>query len=78
MNQISLFLKKYENLGFKEFDLKRKIIEVVKDEIGLELKQDDIKINEKEVRINTSGAAKSELLLKKRIIEEKINEIKLI
>lgn len=75
MDQISLFLKKYENIGFKEVDLKRRIIETIKEETGLELKKDDIQINEKDVRINISGAAKAEVFLKRGNIEKKINDI---
>lgn len=75
MDQISLFLKKYENLGFKELDLKRRIISVVKEETGLELKNDDIQINEKTIRLNVSGAAKAEIFLKRGKIEEKISDI---
>jgi hypothetical protein len=76
MNQISLLLKKYENLGFKESDLKKKIIEIVQKETGVELKKDDIKIFDMNATLKVSGAAKAELFLKRRKIEEQINDIK--
>jgi len=78
MNQISLLLKKYENLGFKESDLKKKIIEVVKNETGVELEKDNIKIYDMTATIIVSGAAKTELFLKRKKIEEQINDIKII
>lgn len=78
MNQISLLLKKYENLGFKESDLKKKIIEVIKIETGVDLEKDNIKIHDMTATIVVSGAAKAELFLKRKKIEEQINDIKVI
>jgi hypothetical protein len=78
MDQISLYLKKYENLGFKERDLKQKIIEVVKEETGLELDKELISIRDMTVNISVSGAAKAELFMKRNIIEGKINDIKFV
>jgi hypothetical protein len=76
MNQVSLYLKKYENFGFKEADLKNKIIEVVKKETGVELKKKEIFLKEMTANISVSGAAKAELFLKRKIIENQINDIK--
>jgi hypothetical protein len=78
MNQISLYLKKYENLGFKETDLKKKIIEIIKKETGVDLSKDDIKIYDMTATISVSGAAKTELFLKRKFIEEQINDIKTV
>ncbi len=78
MNQISLYLKKYENFGFKEADLKKKIIEIVKKETGIELDKENISVKDMTANINVSGAAKAELFMKRKIIEEQINDIKII
>lgn len=78
MNQISLLLKKYENLGFKESDLKKKIIEVVKKETGVELEKDNIKLYDMTATLMVSGAAKAELFLKRKVIEDQINDIKVV
>lgn len=78
MNQISLYLKKYENFGFKELDLKKKIIEIVKKETGVELSKENILVNDMTANINVSGAAKAELFMKRKIIEQQINDIKTI
>ncbi|MBP9763299.1 MAG: hypothetical protein KBD10_00950 [Candidatus Pacebacteria bacterium] len=78
MEQINLYLKKYENFGFKERELKLKIIEVVKEETGLELDKELISIKDMTVNISVSGAAKAELFMKRNIIESKINDIKFI
>ena len=78
MNQISLYLKKYENLGFKETDLKKKIIEIVQQETGVELTKENISLRDMTANISISGAAKTELFLKRKAIEEKINDIKTI
>lgn len=78
MDQISLYLKKYEKFGFPERDLKKKIIEVVKEETGLELDNKLITVRDMTVTISVSGAAKAELFMKRNIIENKINDIKII
>ena len=78
MNQISLYIKKYEIIGFKENDLKKKIIEIVQEETGVELVKDDISVNDMTARISISGAAKTELFMKRKVIEEKLNDIKTI
>lgn len=78
MDQISLYLKKYENFGFKERDLKLKLIEVIKEETGLDLDKDLISIRDMTVNISVSGAAKAELFMKRNIIENRINDIKTI
>lgn len=76
MNQISLYLKKYEAIGFKDTDLKNRIIEVIKKETGIEIDKTKISINDMSVNISVSGAAKAELFLKRKSIENQINEIK--
>ncbi len=78
MNQISLYLKKYENFGFKEADLKNKIIEIVKKETGVELDKKLISVNDMTANISVSGSAKAALFLKRKQIEEQINDIKTI
>lgn len=78
MNQISLYLKKYEGLGFKESDLKKKIIEIVKKETGVELDKEMISVKDMTANISVSGAGKAELFMKRKIIEEQLNDIKII
>ncbi len=78
MNQISLYLKKYENFGFKEADLKKKIIEIVKKETGVELDKEMISVNDMTANISISGAGKAEMFMKRKIIEDQINDIKII
>lgn len=75
MDQISLFLKKYENLGFKDLELKRRIREILKKEFDADLSDDDIKIEEKTIRLNVSGALKAEIFLKRSVLEKRIGDI---
>lgn len=75
MDQISLYLKKYENLGFKDIELKRRVREILKKEFDADLLDDDIKIEEKTIRLNVSGALKAEIFLKRSILEKKIGDI---
>lgn len=78
MNQISLYLKKYETIGFQEQDLKKKIIEIIQKETGVELSNNSIKINDATAVISISGAAKAELFIKRKLIEDQLNDIKTV
>lgn len=75
MQGIEVYLKKFEQFGFKERELIKKIAQVIFDVCGVEVSEKEIKIQEGVVRIAISGAGKSEIFLKRKEIEAKCNEI---
>jgi hypothetical protein len=74
MEQITLYLEKFKRFGFKNQILKEVVMSVVKDELGLILERGDIDLKDGVVRIKVSGAAKSELFIKKELIQKKVLE----
>jgi hypothetical protein len=74
MQDISFYLKKFENLGLKEKNIKKSLIDIVKKESGVELEDDDIKLVSDQIKINKTGPEKTEIFIHKPAIEKAINE----
>jgi hypothetical protein len=74
MQHLSFYLKKFENLGLKEKNIKLLVIETVKEFAGVELEESDLEFVRDKIRIKKTGPAKTEIFLNRNRIEEKINE----
>jgi hypothetical protein len=74
MQHLSFYLKKFENLGLKEKNIKLLVIETVKEFAGVELEESDLEFVRDQIRIKKTGPAKTEIFLNRSKIEEKINE----
>lgn len=76
MDQISLYLKKFEKLEIKGDALKKQIIEIVKKTTNIVLEKDDIFILKNGViKINKLGPQKALIFLNKEKIEKEMNKI---
>ena len=74
MQQIEIYLQKFKDFGLKEELFKEKIINVVKEEVGIDLKKEEIDVKDGNIRINISGPAKTEVFIKRKIIQEKLEK----
>lgn len=72
MENISIYLEKFKSLGFKERELKDVVIKVFKDKINVDLKRENIDLNNELMRINISGVEKSEFFIYKDLIQKEI------
>ncbi|HRY30830.1 MAG TPA: hypothetical protein P5328_00320 [Candidatus Paceibacterota bacterium] len=74
MESISFYLKKFENLGLKENNIKRVVVECVKDATGIELSPKEIDVTNRQVRINKVGVEKTEIFINKSKIENLVRD----
>jgi len=74
MEQISFYLKKFENLGLKESNIKKTVADCIKDATGIELSVEDIEVTNNQIKINKTGVEKTEIFIKKSKIESAIKE----
>ncbi|MEI6480581.1 MAG: hypothetical protein WCO12_03630 [bacterium] len=72
MDHISLFLKKFENLGFKELLIKEEIVKIVEKKCGVKILMKDVVYKDGQLSIKGSRSLKSELFLKKQEIIDEI------
>ena len=76
MNHISIFLKKFENLGAREFLVKEIVSNVVEKKCGIKISTKDIVYDRGTLTIKGSRSLKSELFVKKvEIVEEIENSL---
>lgn len=79
MDSIKLFLTKFKNYLPPAIALQRLAREVIKQETGIDLKAEEIKLTNFTLYIKTRPAAKSEIFLKREKILERLGEkLKLI
>lgn len=75
MEQISFYLKKFQNLEIKGDKLKEKIISIIEKETLLKLEKEDIIILKKgEIKIKKIGSEKSIIFLNKKKIEDSLEK----
>ncbi len=72
MEQISFYLKKFENFGLKENNIKKVVVDCVRDIAGVEISDDDIEVSDNRIKINRTGVEKTEIFINKTKIEAKI------
>lgn len=75
MEQISFYLKKFENIGFNEGVYKRELIKIIKNKCNICLKEEDIQIINDKLIVKKIGSEKTEIWLKGREIEKELNEV---
>jgi hypothetical protein len=73
LQHLSFYLKKFENLGLRESNIKKATIESVKKFSGVELQEGDIKFVRDQIKINKTGPEKTEIFLYRDKIEKEIN-----
>ena len=74
LQQIELYLKKFADFGLKEKLFKEEIIKVIKEETDIDLEEEDLSIQDGVVRINVSGSAKTEIFIKTKTIQSKLEK----
>ena len=72
MEHISFFLKKFENLGAKEFLAKEEVSRIIEEKFKIKIITKDISFDKGKLIIKGSRSLKSELYLRK---EEIVDEI---
>lgn len=75
MQNINSFLEKFKKLLRYNKEIKETIKGVIKEKIGVELDDKDIKIQNKVLYIKTTPYVKNEIFIKKDIILEKLNSL---
>ena len=65
MELISLYFSKYQNLGVESRKTKQILIDILKEITKVEIEAKQIKIEKNEIKINVTGAAKSQILINK-------------
>lgn len=75
MQGIEVYLKKFEQFGFKERELTKNIKQAILDICGVEVSDKEISIQDGVLRVSVSGAGKSEIFIKRRDIEARFEEI---
>jgi hypothetical protein len=75
MQGIEVYLKKFEQFGFKERELTKNIKQAILDICGVEVSDKEISIHDGVLRVLMSGAGKSEIFIKRREIETRFEEI---
>ncbi len=75
MQGIEVYLKKFEQFGFKERELSKNIKQAILEICGVEVAEKEISITEGVLRVSVSGAGKSEIFIKRKEIEERFKEI---
>lgn len=76
MQQIEIYLEKFKDFGLKDKLFKKDIIEIIKEETGVELEEEDLNIQQSGIiRINVSGASKSEIFINKKKIQDRMERI---
>ena len=77
MFNIALFLQKYSSIGLKEESIKKFLIESIKEAANVEITKEKIKFGKESVSLNVSGAEKTEIFMKREMINktflEKVN-----
>lgn len=77
MFNIALFLQKYSSIGLKEESIKKFLIESIKEATNVEITKEKIKFGKESVSLNVSGSEKTEIFMKREMINktflEKVN-----
>ena len=74
MFNIALFLQKYSSIGLKEESIKKFLIESIKDATNVEIAKEKIKFGKESVSLNVSGAEKTEIFMKREVINKTLLE----
>lgn len=74
MEQINFYLERFKNFKIKDQDLKEKIINIINEKVGVNVSLDEIKIINGVVKINKTGAEKSEIFINREKIESELNK----
>lgn len=73
MLNISHFFEKFKKLKQNNESTRLVIINTIKDIVGIDIKSGDIELKNDKIYIKTTPIVKSELFMRKDLIEEKLN-----
>jgi hypothetical protein len=65
MELISLYFAKYQNLGIESKTTKKILMDILKNVCKVEIDSKQIKIDKNNIKIDVTGAAKSQILINK-------------
>lgn len=74
MEHISLFLKKFENLGLKEFLVKEEVSKIIEEKCGIKISTKNITYDRGKLTIKGSRSLKSEMFINKSEIVAEIEK----
>ncbi|HMP67316.1 MAG TPA: hypothetical protein PKA60_01025 [Candidatus Paceibacterota bacterium] len=74
MQQISFYLKKFENIQPKDSALKKIIIKVVDDLLKIKLEEREIEVFDGRVNIKKTGSEKTEIFINRKKIQKQIEQ----
>ena len=74
VDHIKNFLNKFLELKNKNSFLKETLVDIIKKEINFLIKEEDIEINNIEIKIKTNPTVKNELFIKKDKILKEFNK----
>jgi len=75
MQGIEVYLKKFENFGFKERELTKNIKQAILEVCNVEVSDKEISVQDGTLRVLVSGPAKSEIFIHRKEIEKRFEEI---
>ena len=70
MNNISVYLGKYSNVGLKQNTIKELFTESIRENCNLEIEKEKISIGNNSIKINVQGSAKAEIFMKLENIQK--------
>lgn len=73
MKDISSLLQKFKNFGLKEHTIKDSFLEILKEKLKLDLTRKDLELKDNKLRVNCSGSSKTEIILKKTLLLNELN-----
>ncbi len=74
MRKLEDLMGRFAKIGLEEKQIKTTIIEILKDRFGTELHPDEILIQKNKVTIKKTGPFKSEIMMNKKDILERLNK----
>jgi hypothetical protein len=74
MQQISFYLKKFENLGLRDKNIKNAASEAILEVTGVEIKEEEVQLIRDQIKIQKTGPEKAEIFIHKAQIEKVLNQ----
>jgi hypothetical protein len=74
MKKISELIEKFKTVGLKEHQIKDELIKILKEDFKVEVERKHLEIKEKILTLRISGPQKTEIILHRNKIIEKLKE----
>lgn len=75
MQSIEVYLKKFEHFGLKERELSKNVRQAIVDVCGVTVSEKEVSIRDGVLRVHVTGAAKAEVFMHRKEIEQRFAEI---